>query len=55
MREYGVPFHEIETQWTEEQFQLFLRRIQARKAKEAKALQKARGNRRSGSNWQRYT
>jgi len=41
MREYGVPFHVVEREWTEDQFRLFLLAIGRRKAKEQQEVKKA--------------
>lgn len=36
MTEWNIPFHEIETNWTDEQFGMFLQRLMERKEREEK-------------------
>ena len=43
MRQWGIPFHVIENEWTERQYRLFIERMNDRLKAEHKASQPKRG------------
>ena len=43
MRQWGIPFHVIENEWTERQFRLFVERMNDRLKAEHKAAKPKRG------------
>lgn len=43
MRQWGIPFHTIENEWTERQYRLFVERMNDRLRAEHKAVQPKRG------------
>ena len=43
MRQWGIPFHVIENEWTERQYRLFVERMNDRLKAEHKAAKPKRG------------